>query len=123
MSAYPIITSTDNNGRFYARFPKIELASVEDGMSTEALIEKAKMKIAELVRIGKTDDFPDRARYPKGFEKYKNDTVIWIWVDEDEEKKVRKNITIPRSLDRLVKATQLNLSAFVTDKLKERFRV
>lgn len=122
MSEYPIITYTDDNERYYARFPKIELASVEEGMPTEALIEKAKMKIAELIRAGKTDDFPDRARYPKGFEKYKNDVIIWVWVDEDEEKKVRKNITIPRSLDRLVKANQLNLSAFVTDKLRERFR-
>lgn len=123
MAEYPIITKVDDKGRMYARFPKIPLAYIENGMPTSALIEKAKIKIRELIKLGKTEDFPDRARFPKGFEKYKNDIVIWVWIDEDEEKKVRKNITIPVSLDRLVKATQLNLSAFVSDKLQERFHV
>lgn len=100
-------------------YNNIELASIQENESFEILIEMVKSKLVELIKAGQINNFVNKKQFLETSNINQENATIWI--DEEENKKVRKNITIPQSLDRLVKATQLNLSAFVTDELRKRF--
>lgn len=119
---YPVIVTecNDEAGHYFGvSSPNIK-GMVTDGKTLEEAIAHAEDAIATMLFDTK---YP-RVQDPRKWKLGKNDFVTWVtvnmskWINQNE-KRVRRNISIPESLNRWAKENKINVSKVTTDALRD----
>lgn len=119
---YPVIVTecNDEAGHYYGvTSPNIQ-GMVTDGKTLTEAIEHAEDAIATMI----SDTEYPAAQDPRSWELEENDSIMWVTVNmrrwlNDYGKTVRRNVTIPESLNEWAKLNNVNVSKVTTEALKE----
>lgn len=119
---YPIILAekNDDSGHYYVvSSPNIQGLVTDGNTITEALFN-AKDAMATILE---GEDYPE-PQDPTQWKLQKNEQTSWVTVNMTEwknkySKKVRKNITIPKTLSDWAKRNGINISKVTTEALEE----
>ena len=123
---YPIIL-TPENGIYIVSIPDFN-ANTHGKTQIEAL-EMARDAIGLMGITLEDDNKPIPAPNSRPFKLEPHDIMSVIDIDfnqyrqEDEQRTVRRNVTIPLYLDKKIKETKFNVSRFLTDALKKEFNI
>lgn len=119
---YPVIVTecNDEAGHYYGvTSPNIK-GMVTDGLTLEEAIVNAEDAIATMIANTKYPEVQD----PKNWKLGNDDRVMWVsvnmtrWLNQ-HEKTVRRNISLPESLNQWAKANKINVSKITTDALRQ----
>lgn len=119
---YPVIVTecNDEAGHYYGvTSPNIQ-GMVTDGKTLTEAIEHAEDAIATMI----SDTEYPAVQDPRSWELEENDSIMWVTVNmrrwlNDYGKTVRRNVTIPESLNEWAKLNNVNVSKVTTEALKE----
>lgn len=115
-----IITEcNDEAGHYYGvTSPNIK-GMVTDGQTLEEAVVNAEDAIATMIA---DTEYP-KVQDPKDWKLNENERVVWVTVNmamwlNQHEKTVRRNISLPESLNLWAKANKINVSKVTTDALR-----